>query len=66
MYLGLDVGNFCGPLLGGVVYGFSTYGTVMLTAVIPVVLALVLFFVIWPTFARRRDKVAAEVAQYKK
>ena len=62
MYLGLDVGNFCGPLLGGDVYGFSTYGTVMLTAVIPVVLALVFFFVIWPTFARRRDKVTEDLA----
>ena len=65
MYLGLDVGNFCGPLLGGVVYGFSTYGTVMLSALVPVTLALVFFFIIWPTFARRRDKVAEEVAQFK-
>jgi len=65
MYLGLDIGNFCGPLLGGVVYGFSTYGTVMLSALVPVTLALIFFFVIWPTFARRRDKVAEEVTSMK-
>lgn len=58
-YLGLDIGNFLGPMLGGVVYKYSNYSTVMHTAMIPIVIVLGLFFVIYPSFAKRRDALAA-------
>lgn len=60
MYLGLDIGNFMGPMLGGVVYKYSNYGTVMHTAMIPIVIVLILFFIIWPSFSKRKAELASD------
>jgi len=55
VYLGLDLGNFLGPFLGGIVYGFSNYGTVMYLSAVPVLLTLGFFLIYWPKFLKRRD-----------
>jgi MFS family permease len=53
LYVGLDLGLFIGPFLGGVVYGYSNYATVFKLTSIPILLALAAFIIILPIYNRR-------------
>ena len=69
LYIGMDIGFFMGPLLGGIIRDLSgNYKTVVLCGGIPLAIALVIFLVGWPTCARRIAEVreleaAAEQAE---
>ncbi len=60
LYVGMDIGFFIGPLLGGVVLDFAgTYRAVLLGGSIPMALALLVLFLTWKPCARRIEEVTA-------
>ena len=54
-YFGMDLGYFLGPLLGGLLYSaFGRYSAMYLAGgIVPLVLALVLFLLIWGKLKQR-------------
>ncbi len=67
LYIGMDIGFFVGPLLGGVVLDVcGNYRSVVLGGAVPLAIALVFFLITWPSCARRiaevREIEAAEEA----
>ena len=60
LYIGMDIGFFMGPLLGGVVRDVTgNYRSVILGGAVPLALALIVFFAGWKTCARRIEEVKA-------
>ena len=59
IFVGMDLGNFVGPFLSGLVASASNYSMVILTAIVPVGVAIVLFFAFVPGYNRRLDAIAA-------
>jgi len=59
LYVGLDIGLFLGPVLGGFVRDFANYKSVIFAGCVPAALAMVAFLVFWPTASRRQQEVAA-------
>ena len=60
LYIGMDVGNFVGPLLGGFVRDFAgNYRAVILFGAAPAALAIMLFLLTWPSCRRRMEQVKA-------
>ena len=60
LYIGMDIGFFMGPLLGGVVRDVTgNYRSVILGGAVPLALALIVFFVGWKPCARRIAEVKA-------
>ena len=58
LYIGMDIGFFMGPLLGGIIRDLSgNYKTVILSASIPLALALIVFFAAWKPCAQRMAEV---------
>jgi len=53
MYIGMDLGFFLGPILGGFVEGRSNFAAVFKVGAIPLALAAVCFVIILPMFKRR-------------
>ena len=53
MYMGIDLGLFSGPFLGGLVYARTDYATMFKTGVLPVCLAIICFAIILPIHKRR-------------
>ena len=67
LYIGMDIGFFVGPLLGGIIRDLAgNYRSVILFGAVPLAVALVIFFAAWPGCARRmaavRELEAAEAA----
>lgn len=61
LYVGMDVGFFLGPLLGGVIRDLAgTYKAVILGGSAPLALAFVIFLVTWPACSRRIALVKAQ------
>ncbi len=58
LYIGMDLGLFLGPLLGGFIKDFADYKDVIFVGCIPAALALVLFFVCWPSYAKRIKEIS--------
>lgn len=54
-FFGMDLGYFLGPLLGGIIYNAAgTYSAMFLAGgIVPPLLALVLFLLIWPGLKKR-------------
>lgn len=69
LYVGMDVGFFVGPLLGGVIRDVAgDYKSVILFGAVPLALAVVIFLAAWKPCARRMEEVremeaAAEAAE---
>ena len=69
LYIGMDIGFFMGPLLGGVVRDLSgNYRTVIFGGSVPLALALVILLIFWKPCAKRIAEVqemekAAEQAE---
>ena len=69
LYVGMDVGFFVGPLLGGVIRDVAgDYKSVILFGAVPLALAVVIFLTTWKPCARRIEEVqkleeAAECAE---
>ncbi|MBR4158374.1 MAG: MFS transporter [Oscillospiraceae bacterium] len=60
LYIGMDIGLFVGPLLGGMVLDFAgSYRAVLLGGSVPLALALVVLFITWKPCKRRIEAVAA-------
>ena len=59
LFTGIDLGSFVGPLVSGIVVARSNYATVMLAALVPLALALILFFVFLPGYTKRVNEIEA-------
>ena len=58
LYVGMDVGFFVGPLLGGVIRDVAgDYKSVILFGAVPLALAVVIFLTTWKPCARRIEEV---------
>ena len=58
LYIGMDIGFFLGPLLGGIIRDvIGNYKAVILSGSVPLALGLVIFLVGWPACARRIAEV---------
>lgn len=57
LYIGMDLGYFIGPVIGGLIYAYSDYRTVIMAGAVPSVLALVCFVIFWPMYAARRKEL---------
>lgn len=57
MYMGIDLGLFSGPFLGGLVYARTNYATMFKTGLIPVFLAIICFMIIFPIYRRRMEEL---------
>ncbi len=58
LYIGMDIGFFMGPLLGGIIRDLSgNYKTVILFGSAPLALALIIFLVAWKPCAQRMAEV---------
>lgn len=58
LYIGMDLGLFLGPLMGGFVKDFADYKDVIFIGFIPAVLALVLFLICWPAYTKRIKEIS--------
>lgn len=59
MFVGMDLGFFVGPLIGGFIKDVSTYRSIMLFGILPAALAAVIFLLSWRGCARRMDEIKA-------
>ncbi len=53
MYIAMDSGFFVGPILGSIVYKYTSYAFMFKVAVVPVLIAFVCFLFILPMYKRR-------------
>jgi MFS family permease len=53
LYAGIDLGFFAGPFLGSIVFKFSSFSVMYLAGAVPILLAVVCFIALWPSYARR-------------
>jgi MFS family permease len=57
IYMGLDLGFFLGPFIGGLVYARSDYAVVFRTSAVFICFTIIFFVVFLPMYKRRRDAV---------
>jgi len=57
LYIGIDIGLFLGPYLGGLVYAKSDYPVMFKAGVVPAVLALLCMIITVPIFKRRLNEL---------
>lgn len=57
IYVGMDMGFFIGPILGGLIYKYSSYAFMFKITAVPVLLGLVCFIIILPIYYRRRKEL---------
>ena len=55
LYTVMDIGNFLGPTLGGMILARSNYETMFRCALIPQSMALIVFALGWKAYLRNRD-----------
>lgn len=60
LYTLMDIGNFLGPTLAGIILGMSSYETMFASAVLPELLAVVIFAAGWKKYLRY--KAAADAS----
>ena len=53
LFCGIDLGNYLGPVYGGVVVSSYSFSTAIMAGLIPLTLAFILFLIITPGFTRR-------------
>ncbi|MBN1907359.1 MAG: MFS transporter [Deltaproteobacteria bacterium] len=53
LYIGIDVSLFLGPILGSMVYDMYNYSVMFRSASVVILMALVVFFLILPSYYRR-------------
>lgn len=59
LYAGIDLGFFVGPFLGSIVRVYFGYSVMLISAVVPVTLAVICFIVFWPSYKRRLKELRA-------
>ena len=57
VYIGIDLGLFLGPYLGGLVYAGSDYAVMFKTGTVPVILAMVCLAIAFPMYKRRLNEL---------
>ena len=57
IYMGIDIGSFFGPFIGGIVYAHSDYSFMFKTGAVPPVLAIIFFIIILPRYRRRLNEL---------
>jgi len=67
-YLGVDLGQFCGPLMAGVVEKWfadspDKYARVFMCCMIPLAFCVVVFTIFWPRIKRRIEYIASLEAE---
>lgn len=58
LYIGIDIGYFIGPLIGGFIKDFAMYKDVIRFGVYPTIAALIVFILFWKSFSKRAKEVA--------
>ena len=61
LYAGIDLGSWVGPIWGGTVVNYSNYSTAIMSGLIPLGLALLLFILVMPRFLRRQKEIEEEL-----
>ena len=59
LYIGIDVGLFIGPIFGSIVYEIFSYATMFKTASSMIIIALIVFTLMLPSYYRRRRVLEA-------
>jgi MFS family permease len=59
LYIGIDLGMFLGPIMGGAVKDMYNYSTMFKTASLMIFIALIIFILILPAYHRRRRVLEA-------
>ena len=57
IYIGIDLGLFLGPYIGGLVYANTDYSVMFKTGIIPPILAVICLVITLPMFKRRLDEL---------
>lgn len=57
LYAGIDLSGWVGPIWGGMVVSYSTYSTAIVSGLIPLGAALILFLIVIPGFMRRQKEI---------
>lgn len=60
LYIGMDLGFFLGPLIGGFIKDYADYKDVISFGAIPAVLAIIVFIVTWPTYTKRLGEISSK------
>lgn len=60
MYIGMDLGFFLGPVIGGYIYSSADYKTVILAGCAPTLIACAVFVFAWPSFKRRVSEIQSQ------
>lgn len=53
LYAGIDLGYFIGPFIGAIVFSYFNYSVMLLSAVVPIILAIICFIIFLPAYLRR-------------
>ncbi len=59
LYIGIDLGMFLGPIMGGAVYDMYNYSTMYKTTSLMILSALIIFILLLPAYYRRRRVLEA-------
>jgi MFS family permease len=59
LYIGIDLGMFLGPIMGGAVYDMYDYSTMYRTTSLMILIALIIFIFMLPAYHRRRRVLEA-------
>ncbi|MGD9159607.1 MAG: MFS transporter [Desulfobacteraceae bacterium] len=59
LYIGVDVSLFIGPILGSMVYDMYNYSVMFKSASLTILMALAVFFLLLPSYYRRRRALEA-------
>ena len=59
LYIGIDVGLFIGPMMGGIVIEMFNYSIMFMSGSLMILMALVIFILMLPSYYRRRVALEA-------
>lgn len=57
LFIGIDLGYFLGPVIGGYIYGASSYRHVMFAGCVPAAVACLIFVTTWRIYSKRAKDV---------
>ena len=57
LYMGIDLGLFLGPYLGGLVYAKTNYAFMFRTGTVPVIIAMICLVFVIPMHKRRLSEL---------
>ena len=60
LYIGIDLGYFLGPILGGVIKEYASFRQVITIGFVPALLAGAAFLISYPSFRRRQEQLNSQ------